>query len=323
MNCVNSHTEDPGTTLLTQTDKVVSLDKLFAKYRHTHDVFLPDETFYKAVTGPEDVEHMAGSIFKWLGIKHRSITFHIDPSQDQLVTVDVHKTSTRVVVGWVNQIDPFICGASVAHAIVHHLLICRAKLDLGNDQENEELADLGTIYLGLGIVVMNGFGSRTSVLGSMARTNYVAECLDYFKDRNVVPSLWQPYVIPSVIAQNTRNHLPDNQYVPYIRTQRTTHQTHKKRLVIIGSMALVMTGLLVAVFATKPRYLSAEMQDQKESINLLKDQHKQCQDTVLRKRQTWDQSDIFILRQIEADQTRCTSLKNRYNYEVGQFNSRL
>ena len=85
MDCIETDNDVATARLLTQADKIAELEKLFAKYRRKNDVFLPDDSFYKEIAGPEDAERMAASIFSWLGVKHRSITFHIDPKHDQLV----------------------------------------------------------------------------------------------------------------------------------------------------------------------------------------------------------------------------------------------
>lgn len=52
--------------------------------------------------------------------------------------------------------DPYAVGAVLAHEIMHLYLMSRKKIALENKEENELLTDLATIYLGLGVLVING-----------------------------------------------------------------------------------------------------------------------------------------------------------------------
>jgi len=84
---------------------------------------------------------------------------------------------------------------------------------------------------------------------------------------------------------------------------------------------LLVLATALYINANKPRYLPAELTEKKEEIQIIKNQYQICIDEVKRKQQSWDTNDIFMQRQIDADKSRCTSIKNRYNYEVNKYNN--
>lgn len=322
MDCIEKKSGANHVELLTQADKIERLQKMMPKHRTKSDVFLPDDDFYITVDGPEDLEYMADRIFRWLGIKHRSVTFHIDPEQEATLVFNHEKKTSSITLGWHCQENSFLAGAAIAHGISHHLLIARSKITLGNTDDDEELADLGTIHGGLGVLILNSFSTKTPVLGILAPGNYLSECLDYFQAHRIVDSVWQPYVLQEVMT-NFVHAITSGKSVPYVTKHKKELATKKTKLLIVLLSVIVITGVSLFYFVSRPRPLAQDLQTQKDSIAILKQQVKHCEETVSRKQQTWDTSDIFIQRQIEADGTRCASLRSRYNYEVNDYNSKL
>jgi hypothetical protein len=323
MDCVSSEGKIVHISLLTHVDKIKKIEELFSSNRHKADLFLPDETFYGEAVSASDPERMAKILFRWFGIKHRSVQFHINPEQEQLVVYTHKKNESQISLGWHTLEDPLVCAAAVAHGIIHHLLIARAKISLGDSDEDEALTDLGTIYAGLGILILNGLSSKQLPLGSMGIQNYASEFIDYCNDQRVVKSIWQPYILPEIASTYLASNTPLKRLKPFIRLRTYRVRSRKKKLAI-GLAAVVLLVVSAALFSTtKTKYLSAEMQEKRDSIAILKTQYEQCLGVIAYKQQRWDNSDIFIQRQIEADKTRCTSLKNRYNYEVSEYNAQL
>jgi hypothetical protein len=323
MDCLKTNTKNPQVELLTHSDKTERLEEIFAAYHRKNDVFLPNDTFYADITGPESLGAMASAIFTYLGVKHRNVEFHIDLDSTEPVAYQRHSGANRIVLGWRAMEDPLLAGSLVAHGIAHHLLISRAKIHLDSNEEIESFTDLATIYAGLGILVMNGLTSKHGCLGALAPQNYVAECIDYFHEHRVVPSVWQPYVTPEVISLHGDKPLPKRRYRTVIRKRIEQHAKHRKNIMVGGMLTALFLGFIGFTILSGPQYLSAEMQAQKDTVDLLKLQHRECEETVQRKERTWDTSDIFMQRQIDADKTRCASLRNRYNYEVSQYNDKL
>ncbi len=321
MECITFEGKVGHISLLTHADKIQKLEELMAKNRHTADLFLPDATFYGDVVEPEDPERMADILFKWLGIKHRSLHIHVDPIQTAPVIYTHKRNASQISIGLHVLEDPLLCGAIVAHGIIHHLLIARAKVSLGSAEDDEAFTDLGTIYAGFGILVLNALDSKEHPLGSMGAQNYAAEFIDYCLEQRIVKSLWQPYVLPDIAKQLLGGEVPRQKLKPFIKTRLKKSQSKKHQLVfgIACLTVLLITGAIL--LATQPMKQTPIMQEKQENITVLRSQYEQCQKLVDYKQDHWDVSDIFIQRQIEADKTRCTSLKNRYNYEISSYNS--
>lgn len=323
MKCITFESKVTHLSLLTHTDKVQKIEEVFSKIRHKSDVFIPDEAFYGTEVHAEDPERMADVLFRWLGIKHRNVRIHIDPSQQNLISYTHEKNASRINLNLQTLEDPLLCGAVVAHAIMHHLVIARAKISLGNSDENEALTDLATIYAGFGVLILNGFEAKQPPLGSMGMQNYASEFLDYCSEHRIVKSLWLSSVLPSVATQFLATKSRTQRLKPYL-SRRLQKIKKRKRKVLAGLFLTTVIISSAVVFSPKgPQYLSPLMQEKRENIVQLKSQYELCTGIVEYKQQKWDKTDIFIQRQIEADKSRCSSLKNRYNYEVKEFNSKL
>jgi len=190
MDCVKSFSKTKKIQLLNQSDKIEFLETAFSSYKQKSDIFIPDASFYKQTTLQSDIDQMADAIFKWLNIKHRSIEFKTNANQPLYLDYTKKGAHSIVTINYAAQANSLLLGAVIAHAITHHLLISRSKVSIQNIGENEALTDLGTIYLGLGVLVLNGLNNAAPMLGYMAADNYVAECLDFFNERRLVPSIW-------------------------------------------------------------------------------------------------------------------------------------
>jgi len=322
MDCVQTDTTATTLLLLTHADKVSELQKQLKNHTGNAGIFLPDENFYQKISSSEDVERMADTLFKWLGIKHKSIRFRIDSNQNDLVIYEKVGKYTRATLGWRCLKDPFLCGAALAHAILHHILLSRRKIRLENTDENETLTDLATIYAGFGIVIMNGLSDGTPVLGNMAPANYIAEFLDYVSDQQIVSGVWQPYVLPNVLSPFV-TYDPVYEPAPYVTAFLQKRRAAKRKLFALISLSFIIISAAALYVLYQPRQLSAELAEQRDRVNVLKTQYAHCEETVRYKETHWDTSDIFIVRQIDADKTRCASLKSRYNFELNAYNTRI
>ena len=322
MDCVELEGNVSELTLLTHSDKFKKLASIFAKNKHSTDIFLPDSSFYTESVTIDDPERMADILFRWLGIKHRSLEFHVNPDQAELISYRHTKNSSQVILSIHCLEDSLTCGAAVAHAIVHHLLHARAKISLGDSEENESLADLGTIQIGFGVLILNSFETRP-VLGVMAKHNYAREFIDYCSDQRIVSNVWGPYVLPGVSEKELET-VPNKKILnPFVSSRFKRSRSRKVKMVSI--IALCSLATFAAIFAEvrRPRPLSNELRELRDTVAVLKAEVDRCEETVRRKQNTWDQNDIFIQRQIDADKTRCASLSSRYNYELGVYNSKL
>lgn len=319
MDCIDSETKAVTAVLLTQADKIARLEAIFGKHRQKSDVFLPNESFYADIKGPDEIYAMADTLFLWLGIKHRSLHFHLDPNQEKLVSYKKEGAGSSITLGWRCEQDSFLAAAAVAHGIIHHIVLARQKIKLASTDETEELIDLGTIQAGFGIIIANSFSSPQPALGSMAPTNYISECLDYFSRQRIVESLWSPYVLPDVLDAHLTDIHPHNRSGFVTQRLGTLRVRRMNKAIGIGALMLSLIAVAVMIIAW-PKAQSLDKLSRYDSIRVLKSQVDQCEDTVRRKLSTWNQEDIFIQRQIEADKTRCASLRSRYNFEVARYN---
>lgn len=323
MQCVIESSGTKKLQLITHTDRVKELTSMLAHIRHKADLFLPSDTFYPEQVSSEDPERMAHEIFSWMGIKHRSLIFHMDPDQDQLVQYSYVKHKSQVSFNMQAMQNPFVCGAAVAHAITHHLIIARAKVQLNATQEDEAFADLATVYAGLGILILNSFSTKTPALGGMAQANYASEFLDYCSGQRIVSSIWMPHILPNITETHLGAHDKSKRLVPFLSAYTKHVASHRRGIALVTSATGLLLIAILSLFLSQPKALSADMLEKRDGISVLKAQIAHCEATVKRKLATWDQSDIFIERQIQADNTRCNSLKSRYNYEVGEYTTQL
>ena len=320
MDCIHFKQKPTVTAapLLTHSDKIYALQKVLRSHRHSADLFLPEDNFYAAVNEPQDAERMARQIFNWLGIKHKSLIFHIDADQDQPLLFEKDHGHSHATLGLAAIKDPVFAGAVIAHAVIHHLLIGRHKLILASDDDNEVLADLGTIYAGLGILVLNGLESGSNPLGGMARNNYVSEFLDYVNNHQIVTSLWQPYVLPGIVesfVEFEQRIKPSS----FVSTYYQHRQKLKRRFFATAGLSLLAVVGLSSYLYLQANATDLQLAEQDDTVQVLRTQVEHCEQTVRYKQDRWDTSDYFIQRQIEADKTRCASLKNRYQYEQNSY----
>lgn len=323
MDCLNFNEPLKSTNkvLLTHSDKVLALQESLNTYRHDSDIFLPDDNFYLKINGPEDINQMANTIFRWLKIKHKSLVFHLDSSQDEPLIFSKSHGHSQATLGWKVLDDPLYAGSLIAHSIIHHLLAGRHRLIMSESYENESITDLGTIYSGLGILVLNGLENRYNSLGAMAKENYVSEFLDFVSDQRIVNTVWQPYVLPSVIES-----FIDIESTPtkigFVGRLESKRKSTKIKYTLAASAILTTILLITFYSATRPKYSEADLVEHRYTINILKEQVRYCEKTLEYKKSRWDNSDVFIKRQIDADATRCKSLQNRYNFELNSYNAK-
>jgi hypothetical protein len=323
MDCLESDKKPSELGLLTLTDKQIAISDIFASHHSKSDVFLPDDEFYNEPLTPESITSMLDKVFKFLGVKHRSVTLHLDNKSQVAVKYNHKSKNSQITIGAPGLENPFVCGATVAHAVMHHFLHSRAKLYANDPELNEELTDLATIESGLAILILNSFAAKQPILGAMAEQNYLAECLDFFKSRLVVDNVWKPFVLPEVL--HTIN---DSEPLPRPRLKalkmRIASQSRHRKFIISGSLSVVLLLSITGIWLSQqPSTLSAEMLSQRESIEVLKYQYKICEETVKRKQATWDTSDIYMQQQIDKDASRCISLRNRHNFEVSSYNDKI
>lgn len=333
MSCLKAKTGDiKPKTFLTKEEKLVFLYRLFLRERAKHKsaIFVPSDTFYPE--GKVDDQHlndMGKELLAWLGVKHHnlSIRFSTGEASSPEYIHDKHKPA--IIIPYTAYDNPYYCAALLTHSVMHYYVTSRHHLALDEDQ-NEEFTDLACIAAGLGIVLMNGFIPRHGGLTRLFRHAHIpvpgmdmdelaSETKHFLAHSPVNRNTWLATALPSTrrLLGEHQSSLPASPYV-----QREMQSLRRSRrvsaLIIFGAVLLVGANLLF--IAISPKNMPPEQQARKERIEALRISYDICMDSVAKKRRSLNQDDIFMLRVIARDENTCTSIMNKHNYEVDQYN---
>ena len=304
--------------------------------------FIPEKIFYQTNEATADIEAMCHLLCDWLGIKRTTATAGFS---DELGTVSSTYTlkakKPHILVDGNLAEAPIVCAALVAHQLVHYYLHQVCRLMLTDEQQNEELADLATIWLGFGVLIMNGTAKvahtkRISnkhpaavipLCGQYNASQYATEFLGYTHNYAIELDGIGGSLLPQVASfapAPLKHAMYDSSHV-----QAYVADAKSKRLVRRTEKILLVAGIIAAIagFAwyksVQPHHLTASQVSAYDSLKLLQRQYEICQKSVSEKQQTLAQDDIFTDRVIEQDRSRCESIRNTYNYRVDEFNKSL
>lgn len=133
-------------------------NKIPKNFYENKQPFFPRTTFYRiSKNKDESLILMADGIFNFLKISRDDASIIFSSKLNNIP--GLYSTINGKEIILVNQKyknNSLITGAILAHEITHLFLIGRNKIYLKNDYENEIFTDLASIYLGLGILVING-----------------------------------------------------------------------------------------------------------------------------------------------------------------------
>lgn len=129
------------------------------------NIFLPTDDFYSQWdNSDESLQLMASRLIKWLNFCP-SVPLFIG-FNDSISSPGVYinngeniglKNFHAILIKSQYCNNPFQCAAILAHEIMHFYLIQQNNIVINDIKENELLTDLGTIYSGLGILIINSF----------------------------------------------------------------------------------------------------------------------------------------------------------------------
>lgn len=137
------------------------LQKEMDKTRHP---FFPDKNFYSCWSGNNaDLMVTAKTILSYLdeSVGNLSIFFTNNLSETP-GSFSVSNGTEVIAINERYKNDPCSAVAVLSHEITHLYLMSRRGIFLTDEQENELLTDIATIYLGLGILVVNGMIFRSN-----------------------------------------------------------------------------------------------------------------------------------------------------------------
>jgi len=126
--------------------------------------FFPSKDFYSEWNkNDSSLMIMAQKILSYLGesIDDITVCFHGNLGDTPgMFTNQYERNFIFVNSKYVN--NPYAIGAILSHELMHFYLISKKHIVLEDKEENELLTDLGTIYLGLGILIVNGFSYESN-----------------------------------------------------------------------------------------------------------------------------------------------------------------
>lgn len=209
-----------------------------------------------------------------------------------------------------------------------------------NFKGKNQFLQVACIYLGLGVVVLNGINRTTSWLDQIwnnyIRNNtnsakfpeeYAAIFVQFVErfncDIDKIGGQLMPWVasfLPSNYARRVKDVHMHTEAVKHAETQRVG-----KNLSHIG-LAILMTATLAGswfIINQNSDNLNVTQRDQREDLTVLKHQYDLCIKNVQQKQSAFSKDDVFLERAIQSDIARCESIRNAYNFEADKFNESI
>lgn len=330
-------------SLLTEEEKVAAIVRLLGhSFTHHGELFKPDDSFYEWSTPQSSLQAMAKSLFRWLGVK--PLRLQIDFSSNiEEAGLYVQKGSQHVIL--INEHytqNPFQCAAVLSHEIMHYLLIGKKKLVLIDTAQNEHLTDLATIYGGLGIVVINGFGDNTGwvnkqwhrILGIAGRNpEYLGIGLVSPRDyaEKVISYTANSYAFADYLLPGAKRFFSDKvQAIDNPRRKSSTirrseQSMHSNNILTVGVVSVVLATASLGFYLAhkRPSYLPENLRVKRQEIEVLKNMYDNCIAAVAKKRAVTDQTDIFAEESINAEVNECLSIRNNHDHQVRLYNQHV
>jgi hypothetical protein len=313
--------------LLTQEEQLAKLDGLFGHYENKGKFFDPTTRFYNLLTTEEGLLLAAKQLHHWLGIKPHHL--HVQFSNS---TKPVTSATIVIPAGYANQ--PYETGALLAQAVLNQILVHRKHY-----QPDDLFLEFATIECGLGIVILNGLnrprhtlfqklGFQKNIgkplqLSALTVSDYASGLIEYAtlyetdltKHVTFMTAATQTILAPVLKYQTSHIPLPDA-----VRQERHALRHLQLKAVLFIALAILPVMLGLFVWSQRPYKPSTKVITQYQKVLQLKDQYDNCIDQAQKQRNTYDHTDIFMERQVDATLVRCASLRNQYHYEIDQYN---
>ncbi len=323
-----------STTLWNEDEKTEKLKQLFKRQS-----LLCPENFYTPARQSSDLEQMLDRLCKHLGLRIiPSVIFSDRLKQDGMM--EIENKHVLIVVNARYTANPYACAAILAHNLCHYLLIHKHGIILNDVSENEKVADLATIYSGLGIVVLNGvrplgwrrylaglmnlLGKRqTPGLGYFKPRSYAVELAQYVSAMHLPTDKVASHTVPWAQSLLYKEFRTKGSFPIFMQEARKLHRRSLQRF-WLSLFIFVCFGIIGGyTLLQKPAFLSEELRLQKQVVSDLLSSYQGCSDRVATLKNEYGVSDPSVLRHIDNELTKCKSLENRYNYEVDVYNVML
>jgi hypothetical protein len=323
--------------LLTREDKLKLLSSFNSSFHRKDELLLPDDEVYPNQVANNYVEKVGKKICVWLGVKPRSLKFTNDENSLNGFTENSGKYMINIRPN--ENHNTLESAAIIARSCVAYFLVRNGY------QADDELIEIGLIELGLGIFVINTLDSGSGLFTSIYRTFPIkhspkvnSAILSYFSptefirhfsayvsrnelDHRAIMEHLMPWGQKLVhLSLDASGKLLEPDYVILGRRNRA-----QNRLKIIGIGALLLTIIVPGVFfwQYRPKTITISAQKHKDDIEVLAAAYQACENSLGYKQKQYDLSDIFMIRQIDAQLSRCQSLRNRHDHLVKIYNQEV
>jgi hypothetical protein len=281
------------------------------------------------------------SIQSWLKstVKISSVAF--DDIEDLVIHPQTADQKTaRVVLPTSSKNDPYQLAAYIALVCLELALIHDHDIEFHDPLKKIEFLELCTLHIGLAPIILNsisvrpklfrwqtvhttsgvlrhyttqGFASEYSELLQQQRSDIQHEAVGLLR-----PSVYE--FAPPILRLMIRDSNPASRSIDLERRKQAIAVIKRSSM---ASTALFVLGMGAYVYLQRPPQLSKEQAEQKQKIQLLKKQYQICTASVTQKENVTDPNDLFLQGSLDADKSRCESIRNQHNYEIQKLNDQL
>ncbi len=322
---------DSHTNLLTLEAKIDKVKKLLPKSNRRGRFFIPDNAFYVPPVDDDGLKSMAKQLAQWAGFKPSGLEIAFSKDIVDESVFDIRDGKPAILINSRLRNNPFACGNYLATGLMRYYFEFRKQVALKDFAEQQTLIDMAVIYAGFGLVTMNHSSSfwqqkypksYTKILlrpDSRYRIQYTRQ---FARENGLELGAFARYLCPWAIAASQLPPPLD----PMIYAKRSSRDSRRASLALIAVLALLAGGLALYGYriANRPKQLSLSQLQEKEAVDILRSSHERCLESVAQKEKIYDgNSDFFVMRNLNGDRMRCTSIRNLHNSHVENLNSQL
>lgn len=299
---------------LTRAEKIASIRRYTTTINHRDALFLPDEEIYSTKLDRQSAEVIAKKICLWLGVKPYNVSFCIgEPT-------GYRKKNGHHTISAPQTDNSFLFAADITRACLEYYFQ-RQKQEV-----DKEYIELASIELGLGIVFMNTLTTRKkSELYYLKSWQYIELFCDYIDVNHFDRRTVMEHLIKKASRQMPKRfqNIKVLRPEPFVGTERV--QTWRLITRKTGLIMIAVTIIFVGIFAwaQKPKKLSIEQQLKSENIDTLLRSYNLCEKNAEKLQMTKSEDDVFTYRHVEAQLSRCNSIKNKHDFLVQEYNQEL
>lgn len=237
------------------------LQKEMNKTRHP---FFPDKNFYSCWSGNNtDLMVMAKTILSYLDESVGNLSvFFVNNLGETPGTFSVSGGIEMIAINEKHKNDPYSAVAVLSHEIMHLYLMSRRRIFLPDEQENELLTDVATIYLGLGVLVINGMMFRSNwfitivaLFFGVFYVNTAQSSFGYFKSYQYI-KYFKDYLVKNNITNGEVGHYihPKAWYffkgIPYHDklNQKSIFFSEARRKIILNIIGVFIVFLVIGSY---------------------------------------------------------------------------